>query len=198
MNVAIAFSFATLIAIPFIIQKLSKSKNPPQHGRMWYIGCYLYSPLNTFGLYYLIYRFSWGLPEWSDYRWQALVFVIVIVLYDLSFYCLHRLMHDIRWFFVVIHSVHHRAYNPCPLDGLIAHPLETLVVTAPLMFLCKLLGANIFVLWLILVIATIRACINHDEHKDPTHFVHHKDHRYNFGPNIWLWDKLGGTFRSKS
>jgi sterol desaturase/sphingolipid hydroxylase (fatty acid hydroxylase superfamily) len=52
--------------------------------------------------------------------WQT---IGVLLVYDFSYYFLHRLMHAkklMRW----VHGVHHRARNPSALESFYLHPLE--------------------------------------------------------------------------
>lgn len=48
----------------------------------------------------------------------------MLVVDDLWFYGLHRLMHENRTLMRVVHRKHHEAFDPFPLDYIYVHPLE--------------------------------------------------------------------------
>lgn len=171
-----------------------------QHPLRRYVGCYVFSPINSFVAWWVTWSacdyFNLGLPVWPQWSVQILcIMPIALVLYDLCFYGLHRAMHT-RILFRWVHSMHHEIRDPCPIDGLVAHPLETILVTWPLMLITKLLGCHVYILCAMLVIVVASVFKNHEHGADPDHFVHHRNLSKNFGPNIHLWDKLAGTFVS--
>ena len=75
-------------------------------------------------------------------------FAVLLVIDDVWFYGIHRLMHEVKFLYRKIHSVHHRAIPPIPMDYLYAHPIEAM-------------GASMGLIWglLVLVLATGTASI---------------------------------------
>ena len=67
-----------------------------------------------------------------------LCFFIILVVDDIWFYIIHRVMHDIPFLYKKIHIVHHKAIPPIPMDYLYAHPIEAM-------------GASMGIVWGILV-----------------------------------------------
>lgn len=62
----------------------------------------------------------WGIP-WLQF-WAG-CFVM-----DAWQYMLHRLMHEVRWMYRMLHSHHHRLYVPYAFGALYNHPLEGLIL----------------------------------------------------------------------
>ncbi|WFD32868.1 sphingolipid C4-monooxygenase [Malassezia sp. CBS 17886] len=62
----------------------------------------------------------WGIP-WLQF-WLACFFM------DAWQYCMHRLMHEVRWMYRALHSHHHRLYVPYAFGALYNHPLEGLLL----------------------------------------------------------------------
>jgi sterol desaturase/sphingolipid hydroxylase (fatty acid hydroxylase superfamily) len=54
----------------------------------------------------------------------ALQVLIAFIADDIWFYFMHRYMHENKFLLKNIHSIHHRATTPFPLEYLYAHPLE--------------------------------------------------------------------------
>ncbi len=50
--------------------------------------------------------------------------LFVFVIDDVFFYFMHRYLHENKYLLKKIHSIHHRATTPFPLEYLYAHPLE--------------------------------------------------------------------------
>lgn len=72
----------------------------------------------------------------------VLGFVVMVVVDDLWFYGIHRLMHEVPFLYKRIHIVHHRAMPPIPMDYLYAHPIEAM-------------GASIGLVWGMLALLLI-------------------------------------------
>jgi len=62
---------------------------------------------------------------WTFVR-EAMAYVI---LFEVYFYGLHRLLHR-RVLFARIHAVHHRSHSPTVVTGLTFHPVEALLIIA--------------------------------------------------------------------
>ena len=54
----------------------------------------------------------------------ALQVLIAFIADDIWFYFMHRFMHENKFMLKNIHSIHHRASTPFPLEYLYAHPFE--------------------------------------------------------------------------
>jgi sterol desaturase/sphingolipid hydroxylase (fatty acid hydroxylase superfamily) len=80
------------------------------------------SPLAVYGL--LAALRGWLLVEGQASAWTVLYeSALVLLVYDFSYYFLHRAMHIkkvMRW----VHGVHHRARNPSALESFYLDPIE--------------------------------------------------------------------------
>ena len=77
--------------------------------------------LSASGAYFI---FDFLDTEWP--AWWVLVFQVLLafILDDIWFYIYHRYLHENKFLLKHIHSIHHRATTPFPLEYLYAHPLE--------------------------------------------------------------------------
>ena len=55
--------------------------------------------------------------------WFILMILVVPIIHDFHFYCIHRLIH-IPILYKWVHSVHHKSVNPSPWSSLSMHPVE--------------------------------------------------------------------------
>ena len=132
------------------------------------------------------------LPGWHGV-WQ---FPALILLTDVVFYFMHRLVHS-RYLYKRIHVVHHRFDIPIAVAALYAHPLEHIFVNVfaavvPLF----IVRASPVVAFLWTAIASANTVLAHSatQTKDQ-HALHHRFHQCNFGVGLMLIDRLAGTFR---
>jgi len=73
-----------------------------------------------------MFTFSLGIPVWV-----IIVQTLVIVLVDdLWFYASHRWLHENKYLFRKIHSIHHRVRSPLALDYFYVHPFEWMIAGA--------------------------------------------------------------------
>ncbi len=135
-------------------------------------------------------------------RWYAPI--LVLLLYDLGYYWLHRALHW-RPLMRRVHWVHHRTSHPTAVDSLYLHPLETvagLVVLLASMAAIGPLGAGAFIavavahsLVNVLVHANLSVPVRLawlTNHWSARHDAHHSSSG-NFGNITPLWDWLFGT-----
>ncbi|RWP53000.1 sterol desaturase family protein, partial [Mesorhizobium sp.] len=58
--------------------------------------------------------------------WLGVVALVVPIIHDFHFYCIHRLIH-VPVLYKYVHSVHHNSINPSPWSSLSMHPIEHLL-----------------------------------------------------------------------
>lgn len=135
-------------------------------------------------------------------RWYAPI--LVLLLYDVAYYWLHRALHW-RPLMRRIHWVHHRTSHPTAVDALYIHPLETVAglgVLLASMAAVGPLGAGAFIAVVIshsLVNVLVHANLSIPtrlgwltNHWSARHDAHHSGSG-NFGTITPLWDRLFGT-----
>ena len=156
----------------------------------------------------------YGLGSWlltAEHRSPATVVLEglgILVLYDFSYYFLHRSLHHPR-LMRFIHRTHHKARFPTALESLFQHPLE-LLSGLGLLGICTwvvgpvspyaFLGAffvysmtNIFIHSGLSFPYSILAPVNFLTKK---HYVHHKEFLANYASMSPLPDIIFGTSRS--
>lgn len=152
-------------------------------------------------------NFGWsaiaGLPL-TMYKWDLTktvsddVFNVgrCIVLHDLLFYGVHRLMHT-KWLYR-FHSHHHQhvavfadiAFDATPLEHVFANVLPVVLLG----IYCQLSLYGMYV-WIFL--ATWGSVTSHDG-QTSNHAEHHRRQNCNFGSGFMLLDRAMGTFRRVS
>ena len=89
-------------------------------------------PLYLFNFFVLLifsgtgtyFVFDFFVAEGTAWWMIALQVLIAFIADDIWFYFMHRYMHENKFLLKNIHSIHHRATTPFPLEYLYAHPLE--------------------------------------------------------------------------
>lgn len=141
--------------------------------------------------------------------WLAALFVLVPVLHELHFYCIHRLIHE-PWLYRHVHSVHHRSVNPSPWSSLSMHPIEHLLYFSvglwhlilpshPLLALFQINKAGFGAIpghvgFDKMEISDTRAIDSHAY----GHYLHHKYFEVNYGDGLVPLDKVFGTWHDGS
>ena len=78
--------------------------------------------------------------------------VFAFVIDDIFFYFYHRWLHENKYMLKTVHSIHHRATKPFPLEYLYAHPIEWMLgmIGAFLGFAILLIfmPVNIYAFWI--------------------------------------------------
>ncbi|NQX87119.1 MAG: sterol desaturase family protein [Halioglobus sp.] len=138
------------------------------------------------------------------------VFVILMV-YDLFYYCAHRFWFHGNGRMRKVHAVHHQARDPSYLDAHYVHPLETFVGLGGYMLTVILLSAIMGRFQLATIVVTFLIYfqinqINHVYFKVPRfpfktlnwivakHHVHHENmHKGNYATITLFYDKIFGT-----
>ena len=117
-----------------------------------------------------------------------------VLLTDVLFYPLHRLMHTKLLFHV--HRMHHEWKKPIGVSALYASPFEHIVVnmTPPLMAgILVRMNLVVFMFWAFAASAnTVWSHAYENQHTD-----HHKLRTKNFGVGLMLMDRWMGTLQKK-
>lgn len=125
---------------------------------------------------------------------------------DMYFYFYHRLMHQNKWLLSKIHYLHHRAFQPFPLEYIYVHPLEWLGgYVGPFIAILCLQHTNMYVLWAYVIIRNLHETDIHSGIKSvifnkipllaPTehHDLHHARLDGNYASTFYWWDWIFGT-----
>ncbi|MBK8472240.1 MAG: sterol desaturase family protein [Sphingobacteriales bacterium] len=129
---------------------------------------------------------------------------------DFYFYFYHRLMHENKFLLSKIHYLHHRAYQPFPLEYIYVHPLEWMGgYIGPFVAILLLQQTNIYVLWAYVILRNLHEIDIHSGIKSvlmnkvpliaPTehHDLHHARLQGNYASMFKIWDWVFGTVMKK-
>jgi sterol desaturase/sphingolipid hydroxylase (fatty acid hydroxylase superfamily) len=85
---------------------------------------FLLVALSTPSFYLLSDQFPLRIPGVFEAIWQ---FSLMVLLDDIWFYAIHRVLHENKWLYRKIHRIHHEAYAALPIEYIYAHPLEWMI-----------------------------------------------------------------------
>lgn len=137
----------------------------------------------------------------------VLGFLVVLLADDVWFYSLHRIMHEVKWLYKRVHSVHHRVIPPIPMDYLYVHPAEA--VSGGFGIVLGMVGvhlifgeANIWILAAYSAYRPLHELIIHSGQEivpskwlgplgsSKHHFNHHRYNSGNYASGLTVLDKL--------
>lgn len=147
---------------------------------------------------------------WSDHwPWLAILCLLVPVIHEFHFFCIHRLIHTpvlYKW----VHSVHHNSVNPSPWSSLSMHPVEHLLYFSTILYHLVIPSNPIIAIYQ-LHFAGFGAVPGHvgfdkvelteDKAFDTHAFIHYLHHKYfevNYGDGLIPIDRWVGTFHDGS
>ena len=135
--------------------------------------------------------------------------LFAFVMDDIWFYFIHRLMHENKFLLKHIHSIHHRATTPFPLEYLYAHPLEWMTgmlgVVIGFGLIMLVAPVSIYSLWIFGRLRNLHEIHIHSDLKLPilsqipliSKTKHHDDHHAkltgNYSSTFLWWDRIFGT-----
>ena len=139
----------------------------------------------------------------------AAVALVVPVIHEFHFFCIHRLIHT-PFLYKWVHSVHHNSVNPSPWSSLSMHPVEHLLYFATA-FYHLILPSNPILMLYQLHYAGFGAIPGHvgfdkvevgeetlvDSHAY-AHYLHHKYFEVNYGDALIPLDRWFGTWHDGS
>ncbi|QYZ72107.1 sterol desaturase family protein [Neotabrizicola shimadae] len=170
-------------------------------------------PLWTAVQVIVLWAFANGYAPWLSFAdhpvYLALLCLVVPVIHEFHFFCIHRLIHTpllYKW----VHSVHHNSINPSPWSSLSMHPVEHLLYFSTI-FYHLIIPSNPIIAIYQLHVAGFGAVPGHVgfdkiEVTDETtvdshayiHYLHHKYFEVNYGDGLIPIDKWLGTFHDGS
>ena len=157
--------------------------------------------------------FSWNVHEnrwWASCVFAAQFFVLVVI-DDTYFYFFHKTLHEKHWLYKRIHTIHHHAFAPFPLEYIYVHPLEWMIGAGGIPIGLGLIywTQGSISVWAFWAFATWRnlheidihsGLISRWGHKIPLfgstehHDLHHrKNSKGNYSSTFTFWDQMLGT-----
>lgn len=187
-----------------------KSQNTDNMLRSMLIGVPIWTALQVV----MLWAFANGYVSWLAFAdhpvWLALMVLVVPIIHDFHFYCIHRLIH-VPVLYKYIHSVHHNSVNPSPWSSLSMHPVEHLLYFSTV-FWHFVIPSNPVIALYQLHFAGFGAVPGHigfdkvetgeesgfDTHAY-MHYLHHKYFEVNYGGDgLVPFDRVFGTYHDGS
>ena len=141
--------------------------------------------------------------------WFVLLWLLVPLLHEFHFYCVHRLIH-IPWLYKRVHYIHHRNINPGPWSGLSMHPVEHLLYFSGFLIYFVFPAHPLHFVNMTLLAGLTpaqghtgfdRVKTGKDTSVDMSYYAHYLHHRYfevNYADGTIPIDKWFGTFHDGS
>jgi sterol desaturase/sphingolipid hydroxylase (fatty acid hydroxylase superfamily) len=157
----------------------------------------------------LLWTWSNDIGPWSVFSahpvWLICFGLILPILHEFHFYCIHRLIH-VPILYKWIHSVHHNSVNPSPWSSLSMHPVEHLLYWSGSLIHLIVPSHPLLALYH-LSISAPGAVVGHvgfdkietsettgfDTHAQ-AHYLHHKYFEVNYGDGMVPLDRWMGTW----
>ena len=203
--------YSMLVLYTSIFKKFSIQKKPYVKG--------LFSkrmPLYLFNITLLLTISGFGAFFFADFFNQefsigTIIFQVIFafVIDDIFFYFYHRWLHENKYMLKTVHSIHHRATKPFPLEYLYAHPIEWMLgmIGAFLGFAILLIfmPVNVYAFWIFGALRNLHEIHIHSDLELPvsskipllSKTKHHDDHHAKLTGNysstfVWM-DRLFKT-----
>ena len=131
-----------------------------------------------------------------SYTEIAIRIIVGIQLCNMWFYLVHRMFH-IKFLYKRIHYRHHMNTETVAVTALDANPLEHIISTMGIFFVCSTPIPRFYIRCFGVIIMTWWTCDAHSGYTKPSnrHEIHHKLHSYNYGQGLYLMDKLFGSHK---
>jgi len=213
--IALVYSWLVLYTDVFKKYRLQEKKYKPgiffQRLPLILFNLAILSLITAVSLYFFADKiFETSIPVW----WLIPVQVIFIfVIDDAWFYFAHRLMHENKFLLRKIHSIHHQAITPFPLEYIYVHPLEWMIGSVGsflgLIALMMIMPVNIYAFWIYGIIRNLHEVEIHSDLRSPivkyipflnpteNHDLHHSKVKGNYASMFTIWDRVFGTVLTK-
>jgi sterol desaturase/sphingolipid hydroxylase (fatty acid hydroxylase superfamily) len=171
-------------------------------------------PVAAVGVANIVADRGWGLLNYFELP-QVAVFVISMLVLDLSIYLQHVMFHAVPALWR-LHMVHHTDQDLDATSGIRFHPVEIILSLLIKFAVIAAIGAPPIAVLIFEVVLNATAIFNHGNVRLPLgldrllrlvivtpdmHRVHHSveidESNSNFGFNLPWWDRLFGTYRAQ-
>lgn len=161
----------------------------------------------------MLWAYANSFGNWLDWAsnpiWLAFLCLIVPVIHEFHFFCIHRLIH-VPVLYKWIHSVHHKSSNPSPWSSLSMHPMEHLLYFSTVFYHIVIPSNPVIALYQLHTagFGSVPGHIGFDKMEITDdfavdshayiHYLHHKYFEVNYGDGLIPIDKWFGTFHDGS
>jgi len=159
--------------------------------------------------YFILFSPGSRIPLWTLI---TLAWILTMPYWRIAhFYAIHRSMHPWKTqvipdygkvLYNLVHSLHHKSYNPSAWSGISMHPIESALYYS-VAFIPAWFGAHPLVFLLTKHDCTLGAMWGHDGFSEPGsasygHYLHHAYLQYNYGENYVPLDAWFGSHLSQA
>lgn len=157
----------------------------------------------------VLWAFANGYVPWLTFAehpvWLGVLCLIVPVIHEFHFFCIHRLIHT-PFLYKWVHSVHHNSINPSPWSSLSMHPVEHLFYFSTILYHLILPSNPVIALYQLHVagFGAVPGHVGFDKVEVTEtsaisthayiHYLHHKYFEVNYGDGLIPIDRWIGTF----
>lgn len=211
------FIYSLLVLNTSVFKKFRIQSKPYKKGilkerlPLYLLNLVILMAFSASGVYFLYPFFDTDLPSIWVLVFQVL---FVFLIDDVWFYFAHRYMHENKIMLKKIHSIHHRAHTPFPLEYLYVHPFEWMIgiigTFLGYAILMAFMPLNIYAFWLFGLLRNLHEIHIHSDLRIPIlkdiplispvedHDVHHERLNGNYASTFKIWDRLlKTTFREQ-
>ena len=125
-------------------------------------------------------------------------YALMIIIMNAAFALAHYSFHRIRWFYLRVHSLHHRLKVPHPAGAIYAHPLEHVLANLlPVGLALGIMQPHHYLALVFIAHVSWETVQGHTPYiEDPSgHNLHHRKGACNYDNSPYLFDKLIGTYQ---
>lgn len=209
--VAFLYSWLVLYTDTFKNLRIQKAKYKPgiffKRLPLILLNITLILTVTAVSLYFFSDIFETDFPQ----QWWLIPAQILIIAFvdDIWFYTAHWLLHANKFLLRHIHSVHHRAVHPHPLEYMYEHPLEwmagSLGVALGLVVISLIMPLSIYAFWIYGALRNLHEMNLHSGIKSvinpyipflknaEDHDLHHSRSKGNYASMFNIWDRVFGT-----
>lgn len=173
---------------------------------LYLLNLFLVAIFGMVGVFVLYNFFDTELPTIWVFVGQLL---FAFIIDDVWFYFSHRYLHENKYLLKKIHSIHHRAHTPFPLEYLYAHPFEWMIgIIGPFIayvLIIVFMPLNIYAFWTFALLRNLHEIHIHSDLNLPflknipfispveDHDVHHAKLNGNYASTFRIWDRIMKT-----
>lgn len=208
----IGFIYSLLVLNTNVFSKFRIQDKPYQKGifkqrlPLILLNLLILSALSSSSVYFL---FDFMVSSFVDPWIIAAQVVFVFFIDDIWFYFAHRFMHENKYILKKIHSIHHRAFMPFPMEYIYVHPFEWMLgivgTSIGYAIIFVFMPLNIYSIWIFGILRNLHEVHIHSDLRIPVlkdmplvspvedHDLHHARLDGNYASTFRIWDRVFKT-----
>ena len=210
----IGFLYSLLVLKTNVFKKFRIQTKPYEKGvlgkrlPLYFLNLFILFLFSLGGVYSLseFGFFDTTIPSLGIFIFQVL---FVFFIDDFWFYIAHKWMHENKFILKKIHSIHHRAHTPFPLEYLYVHPFEWMIgiigTFLGYAILLVFMPLNVYAFWMFGLLRNLHEIHIHSDLNIPIlkdipivspvedHDIHHAKLNGNYASTFRIWDRVFKT-----